>query len=44
MVNFQSGVEYICSPSGSNADPIVIQAADEHGIVLVHSNVRLFHH
>jgi len=40
----QSGVEYICSPSGSNADPVVIQAADEHGVVLVHSNVRLFHH
>jgi len=40
----QSGVKYICSPSGSNADPVVIQAADEHGVVLVHSNVRLFHH
>ncbi|XP_065053193.1 bifunctional purine biosynthesis protein ATIC-like [Rhopilema esculentum] len=40
----QSGVEYICSPAGSNADPVVIQAADDHGVVLVHSSVRLFHH
>lgn len=40
----QTGVEYICSPSGSNADPVVIEAADDHGIVLIHSSTRLFHH
>lgn len=40
----QSGVEYICSPSGSNADQVVIQAADDHDVVLIHTNLRLFHH
>lgn len=40
----QSGVNLVCSPSGSAADQIVTQAADEHGIVLVHTNARLFHH
>lgn len=40
----QSGVNLVCSPSGSAADQIVIQASDEYGIVLVHTNSRLFHH
>jgi len=40
----QSGVNLVCSPSGSAADQIVTEAADEHGIVLVHTNTRLFHH
>jgi len=40
----QSGVNLVCSPSGSAADQIVTDAADEHGIVLVHTNSRLFHH
>jgi phosphoribosylaminoimidazolecarboxamide formyltransferase/IMP cyclohydrolase len=40
----QSGVNLVCSPSGSAADQIVCEAADEHGIVLVHTNMRLFHH
>jgi len=40
----QSGVQFVCSPSGSAADQLVGEAADEHGIVLVHTNTRLFHH
>ncbi|KAA0722724.1 Bifunctional purine biosynthesis protein PURH [Triplophysa tibetana] len=40
----QSGVEYIAAPSGSTADEIVINACNELGITLVHTNIRLFHH
>ncbi|XP_068219778.1 bifunctional purine biosynthesis protein ATIC [Palaemon carinicauda] len=40
----QSGVDFIVSPAGSTNDRIVIEACDEHNIVLVHSNLRLFHH
>lgn len=40
----QSGVEFIVSPAGSNNDNIVIEACDEHSMILVHSNLRLFHH
>lgn len=40
----QSGVEYIVSPAGSTNDSLVVDACDQHGIVLVHSNLRLFHH
>ncbi|XP_053973108.1 bifunctional purine biosynthesis protein ATIC [Hylaeus anthracinus] len=39
-----SGVKYIASPSGSTNDEAVIQACDEHKVVLVHTNLRLFHH
>ncbi|CAK9832568.1 Bifunctional purine biosynthesis protein ATIC [Anthophora retusa] len=39
-----SGVKYIASPSGSTNDEIVIQACDEHKMVLAHTNIRLFHH
>ena len=39
-----SGVKYIASPSGSTNDEAVIQASDEHNVVLVHTNLRLFHH
>ncbi|CAK9801827.1 Bifunctional purine biosynthesis protein ATIC [Anthophora quadrimaculata] len=39
-----SGVKYIASPSGSTNDEIVIQACDEHKVVLAHTNIRLFHH
>jgi len=41
---FQSGVEFIGSPSGSNNDQVVIDACDEHNIALAHTNLRLFHH
>ncbi|KAM4698590.1 bifunctional purine biosynthesis protein ATIC [Rhinophrynus dorsalis] len=40
----KSGVEYIVAPSGSAADKVVVEACDELGIVLAHTNLRLFHH
>ncbi|XP_042175383.1 bifunctional purine biosynthesis protein PURH [Oncorhynchus tshawytscha] len=40
----QSGVEYIAAPAGSTADEVVINACNEQGITLVHTNLRLFHH
>ncbi|XP_063068359.1 bifunctional purine biosynthesis protein PURH [Engraulis encrasicolus] len=40
----RSGVEYIAAPSGSTADEVVINACNELGITLVHTNLRLFHH
>lgn len=40
----QSGVNYIASPAGSTNDEIVIKACDEHGMLLAHTNLRLFHH
>ncbi|XP_055532741.1 bifunctional purine biosynthesis protein ATIC isoform X2 [Wyeomyia smithii] len=39
-----SGVSFIASPSGSTNDAGVIEACNEHGIVMVHTNLRLFHH
>ncbi len=39
-----SGVQYVLEPGGSNRDDAVIQAADEYGMTMVFSNVRLFHH
>lgn len=39
-----SGVDFIGSPSGSVGDADVIKACDEHGIILAHTNLRLFHH
>lgn len=40
----RSGVEYVVEAGGSVRDDLVIQAADEYGMVLVLSGVRLFHH
>ncbi|KAG7234654.1 hypothetical protein INR49_004179 [Caranx melampygus] len=40
----RSGVEYIAAPAGSAADQVVIEACNEQGITLVHTNLRLFHH
>uniref|UniRef100_A0AAR2LX96 Bifunctional purine biosynthesis protein ATIC n=1 Tax=Pygocentrus nattereri TaxID=42514 RepID=A0AAR2LX96_PYGNA len=40
----RSGVDYIAAPAGSTADEVVINACNELGITLVHTNVRLFHH
>jgi len=40
----QSGVSQIVSPGGSTNDAAVVEACDEYGIVLIHSNLRLFHH
>lgn len=39
-----SGVSFIGSPAGSTNDKAVIDACDEHGIVMTHTNLRLFHH
>ncbi|XP_042301655.1 bifunctional purine biosynthesis protein ATIC [Sceloporus undulatus] len=40
----RSGVQFIAAPSGSAADQVVIEACDELGISLIHTNLRLFHH
>ncbi|XP_072321445.1 bifunctional purine biosynthesis protein ATIC [Eucyclogobius newberryi] len=40
----RSGVKFIAAPSGSAADEVVINACNEQGITLVHTNLRLFHH
>ncbi|KAG5347776.1 PUR9 protein, partial [Acromyrmex charruanus] len=39
-----SGVKFIASPAGSTNDAAVIEACNEHGIVLAHTGFRLFHH
>ncbi len=39
-----SGVSYVLEPGGSNRDEAVIQAADEYGMTMIFSGVRLFHH
>jgi len=44
FIIFQSGVEHIAGPAGSNNDQVVIDACDEHNIALAHTNLRLFHH
>ncbi|KAF5289220.1 hypothetical protein FQR65_LT00108 [Abscondita terminalis] len=41
---FLSGVTYIASPAGSTNDDEVVKACNEHGITMVHTNLRLFHH
>jgi len=40
----QSGVQYVLQPGGSDRDDLVIQACDEHGMVMAFSRLRLFHH
>jgi len=40
----QSGVQYILQPGGSDRDDLVIQACNEHGMVMAMSGLRLFHH
>jgi phosphoribosylaminoimidazolecarboxamide formyltransferase/IMP cyclohydrolase len=40
----QSGVKYISQPGGSVRDDFVIQAANEYGMVMAMSKLRLFHH
>ncbi|KAI8641721.1 phosphoribosylaminoimidazolecarboxamide formyltransferase/IMP cyclohydrolase [Parasitella parasitica] len=40
----RSGVKYIAAASGSVQDNVVIAAADSNKMVLVHTNLRLFHH
>lgn len=40
----RSGVDYIVQTGGSNMDENVTAAANEYGIVMIHSGIRLFHH
>lgn len=40
----RSGVAYVVQPGGSIKDEEVIAAADEYGMVMAISGVRLFHH
>jgi phosphoribosylaminoimidazolecarboxamide formyltransferase/IMP cyclohydrolase len=38
------GVKYIAHTGGSLRDDLVNEAADEYGMVMVHTGLRLFHH
>lgn len=40
----RSGVKYLAAASGSVMDEECVKAADEHGMVFAHTNLRLFHH
>ena len=40
----KSGVRYVLQPGGSIRDEAVIQAANEYGMSMIFSGVRLFHH
>ncbi|MDB5052708.1 MAG: 5-aminoimidazole-4-carboxamide ribonucleotide transformylase [Bacilli bacterium] len=40
----QSGVRYLVQTGNSLRDEQVIEAANEYGIVMAYSNIRLFHH
>lgn len=39
-----SGVKYVLEPGGSTRDDSVMQAANEYGMTMIFSGVRLFHH
>ncbi len=39
-----SGVKFILEPGGSTRDEAVIQAANEYGMTMFFSGIRLFHH
>jgi len=41
---WQSGAQFVAAPSGSTNDAAVIDACNDHQMVLVHTNLRLFHH
>ena len=38
------GVSFIAQPGGSTRDAEVAEACREHGIAMVHTGLRLFHH
>ncbi len=40
----RSNVRYIAQPGGSTRDDGIIRAADEYGIVMIFTNLRLFYH
>ena len=39
-----SGVKFVLEPGGSTRDDSMIQAANEYGMTMIFSGVRLFHH
>lgn len=41
---YRTGVKYIAEPGGSVRDDLVIEAADEHDMVMCFTKIRLFHH
>jgi phosphoribosylaminoimidazolecarboxamide formyltransferase / IMP cyclohydrolase len=41
---FAAGARYVAQPGGSARDAEVIAAADEHGMIMAFTAVRLFHH
>lgn len=41
---YRSGVRYIAQPGGSKRDQDVIDACNEHGMVMSFTGIRLFHH
>ena len=41
---FRSGVTYVAEPGGSVRDDLVIEAADNHNMVMAFTGMRLFHH
>ena len=41
---FKSGVKYIAEPGGSVRDDLVIEACDNHDMVMAFTGIRLFHH
>ncbi|MFA6844954.1 MAG: phosphoribosylaminoimidazolecarboxamide formyltransferase [Sphaerochaetaceae bacterium] len=41
---YHSGVTYVVQPGGSLRDDLVIQACDEHDMVMICNKIRLFHH
>ena len=40
----KSGVKYIAQPGGSVRDDLVIERANHHGMAMVFTGIRLFHH
>ncbi len=40
----KSGVKYVAEPGGSVRDDLVIDRADEYGMVMAFTGMRLFHH
>ena len=40
----KSGAKYIVQPGGSVRDDLVIEASDNHDMVMVFTGIRLFHH
>jgi phosphoribosylaminoimidazolecarboxamide formyltransferase/IMP cyclohydrolase len=41
---YESGVAYVAQPGGSIRDDEVVKAADDYGMVMAYTNLRLFHH